>query len=250
MGDVAARWAIGEPILHAAWTTHRLIEDADAGTVRIGDGVIRYAAAFIDSLDDARLPELMRFEATRILLGHPYARRLPDPARAWRASNLCVQTYLRSPLPVPSPEEVFGEEAGRSHFEDYYRRLAAKAADDASADEPTTAEEPLGDASPTDDSSRSNEGRGSNDEPPTSDAEPPSPDGEPPSPDNGPEISVDGSAIPDDDPVSTHFRPVADRTADWGPSPSVQDAIAAAIEHGSDPDDRDGLSALLRRRSW
>lgn len=125
IGAEVERWFLVEPLLFAAWTTHRLAADPRVRTLRIHHGTIAFAPAFIDALSDRQLRSLLVAEAMRILLKHPYSRRKSDAERAWLASNITLAEYVKDPeLPFPRAAEVFGTaEFDQKYYEFYYQRL-------------------------------------------------------------------------------------------------------------------------------
>lgn len=151
-------WFITEPLLFAVWIGHRLVERPGARSLRSGAGRVEYSAAFVQGLPDRALGEVLRLEAIRVLLKHPYSRRPDDPERAWLASNITLKEHVPTPLPLPSAREVFGgAEHDRQYFERYCDLLASPSA---------------------------RAGAGAPSEPPSADSEPPSAGGgpgEPPS---------------------------------------------------------------------
>lgn len=117
-------WFITEPLLFAAWMTHRLVERPGVETLRIGDGHVEYHPAFIDALPDRVLSEMLRLEAVRILLKHPYSRRPASGKIAYLASNITLKEHLPTTLPLPSALDVFGDaSSSRQYFEFYCDRL-------------------------------------------------------------------------------------------------------------------------------
>ena len=122
--QVLARWFLTEPLLFCLWSDHQVTVEPVA-TIRVGGGVIGYNPAFIDSLTPAELETVMRCEAVRILLKHPYSRRLLPPQIAWQASNLTLREHLGAlPLPLPTAFEVFGHhDHDRQFYEFYHHRL-------------------------------------------------------------------------------------------------------------------------------
>src|SRR5947209_20427450 len=65
----------------------------------------------------------------RILLKHPYARRPENAERAYAASNLTLQEYLETSLPLPRARDVFGHpDFDRQYYEFYYHKLAEQRA--------------------------------------------------------------------------------------------------------------------------
>lgn len=126
---IAERWFLSEPLLFAAWSTHRLEPNPRVSTLRIASGRVEYNPAFLDALDDRALRALLTAEALRIVLKHPYARRKPSVEAAWLASNITLAESLGDPLlPFPRAVEVFGtHEHDRAWFERYYALLTGGA---------------------------------------------------------------------------------------------------------------------------
>ena len=117
-------WFITEPLLFGAFLTHRLTERAAIGTLRLGEGRVEYNPAFIDALPDRLLEDLLRLEAVRIVLKHPYARRPQSGHVAYLASNITLKEHVPTSLPLPSALEIFGDASlSRQYFELYCERL-------------------------------------------------------------------------------------------------------------------------------
>ena len=185
--QVLERWFLIEPLLFSLWSDHRVMVEPVA-TIRVGGGVIGYNPDFIESLTPAELEAVMRCEAVRILLKHPYSRRLLPPRIAWQASNLTLREHLGAlPLPLPTAFEVFGHhDYDRQFYEFYHHRLLEEAPESAGLGGEAGGDGELagGDSSTGDDDGGSgNGGSGSTPTPETAaandDAEPcpePSPD--------------------------------------------------------------------------
>jgi hypothetical protein len=123
------RWFFGEPLLFAAMMTHRFALRGDVPTVRVGRGRVELSPAFVDTIDDRSLERVLEAEASRILLKHPYERRMPLPQLAYLASNVTLKEHLRTPLPLPTAAETFGTHAlDLQYFELYYDTLAREGA--------------------------------------------------------------------------------------------------------------------------
>ena len=123
---VVEKWFVTEPLFFAVWTMHELVVNPRIRSLRVGRGRIEYDPAFIDALDAYQLEEILAFEAMRIVLKHPYARRKARLDLAYRASNITLQEYLETTLPFPRAREVFGEdheELDKQYFELYYSKL-------------------------------------------------------------------------------------------------------------------------------
>ncbi|MCC9644112.1 VWA-like domain-containing protein [Rhodopirellula sp. JC740] len=128
---VVEGWYLVDPLLFAAWTLHEVIAKPEVATIRVAHGRVEFNPEFVRSLKQDELAEVLRFEAMRILLGHPYARRQPKAELSYAASNLTVQECLRSKLPMPRPRETFGDEShDHQYFEYYYRQLVQRESDE------------------------------------------------------------------------------------------------------------------------
>ncbi len=106
--DVVEKWFLIEPLLFAVWTTHALVVNPRIRTIRVHQGRVEYNPAFVDALDRQALEQVLALEAMRILLQHPYARRPENGELAYAASNLTLQEYLDTNLPLPRARDVFG----------------------------------------------------------------------------------------------------------------------------------------------
>ncbi|MCC9601071.1 VWA-like domain-containing protein [Stieleria sp. JC731] len=122
--QVVETWFLTEPLLFAAWTIHDVQPQPHIETVRVARGKVEFNPMFILSLRRDQLREVLTFEAMRILLGHPYERRKPNPDLSYMASNLTVQECVRTNLPIPRAKDIFGsDEFSDQYFEFYYREL-------------------------------------------------------------------------------------------------------------------------------
>ncbi|MBK8751959.1 MAG: hypothetical protein IPL99_10035 [Candidatus Competibacteraceae bacterium] len=121
---IAEVWFLREPLLFGVWMTHQLLASPHLQSIRVNHGQIEYNPRFIDSLNPRELEQAMQFEATRILLRHPYSRRKENSERSYLASNITLQEYLHSSLPFPNAKDVFGDSAfNQQYFEFYYNKL-------------------------------------------------------------------------------------------------------------------------------
>src|SRR5579884_2584711 len=109
--QVVEKWFLVEPLLFAVWTTHELAVNPHIRTIRVRQGRVEYNPAFIDALGRDELEQVLVLEAMRILLKHPYARQPGDSELAYAASNLTLQEYLETALPLPRARDVFGTTA-------------------------------------------------------------------------------------------------------------------------------------------
>ena len=122
--DVVEKWFLVEPLLFAVWTTHPLAINPRIRSIRVYQGRVEYNPAFIDALDRRRLEQVLALEAMRILLKHPYARRPEHAELAYAASNLTLQEYLETDLPLPRARDVFGSpDFDKQYYEFYYHKL-------------------------------------------------------------------------------------------------------------------------------
>ncbi|HAO19235.1 MAG TPA: hypothetical protein DCQ37_01290 [Desulfobacteraceae bacterium] len=132
--QVVELWFLTEPLLFSVWTTHRLRVNPGIGTIRVSAGNIEYHPEFIASLTQRQLESVLRSEAVRILLKHPYTRRKENAELAYTASNITLREYMDTDLPFPSAEDIFGtDQFNRQYFEFYYFRLQESADHTASA---------------------------------------------------------------------------------------------------------------------
>jgi predicted metal-dependent peptidase len=123
----AEDWFITEPLLFGAFLTHRVVARPAIGTLRVGEGRVEYNPAFIDALPDRVLEELLRLEAVRIVLKHPYGRRPASGEIAYLASNITLREHVPTSLPLPSALAVFGDASlSRQYYELYCDRLLDK----------------------------------------------------------------------------------------------------------------------------
>lgn len=142
--QIVERWFLTEPLLFSAWTTHDLVAEPRIGTIRIRRARVEYNPSFIESLDRRQLEEVLRCEAVRILLKHPYQRRKESAHLAYLASNITLQEYLQTNLPFPHARDIFGtNEYDRQYLEFYYHKLQTL------ADQRATAAFNMGDGSST-----------------------------------------------------------------------------------------------------
>lgn len=124
---VAEKWFITEPLLFSTLLTHRITPNLHTETIRTGQGRIEYHPDFIEGLDDETLEEMLKLEAVRIVLKHPYARRPPSGEITYLASNITLKEHLRTPLPLPTAAQVFGDDSlSKQYYELYWDRLVEK----------------------------------------------------------------------------------------------------------------------------
>jgi predicted metal-dependent peptidase len=125
--QIIEKWYMLEPLYFALWTTHELHINSSISNLRSGAGRIDYNPDFIASLDETMLEQVLRFEAMRLLLKHPYQRRQPQAEFSYQASNITVQEYLNTPLPIANAAQTFNrKQVSHLHFEQYYQLLIEK----------------------------------------------------------------------------------------------------------------------------
>ncbi|MEO1525071.1 MAG: VWA-like domain-containing protein [Planctomycetota bacterium] len=220
--QVVEGWFLTEPLLFAAWTLHEVTEQPTIATIRVGGGKIEFNPAFISGLKRADLKSVLTFEAMRILLGHPYARRQNNAELSYTASNITVQECLRTPLPMPRAHEIFGEEGfDEQYFEFYYRELSERSQDEPD-DSPSNASEEEDEQGNDDGEGQGREEQGG--EPAQDDQEPPQEE----SPSSSDTSAADTSAYSDAEQVGLQ------NTAHWDADDLLQDEIHAAVQEAAE----------------
>lgn len=121
------KWFITEPLFLSVWVLHSLEKNSSILNIRVGRGKIEYNPDFIQALSNQQLDMVLQLEAMRIVLKHPYARKKEIATLAYMASNITLQEYLNTPLPIPNAEAVFGNpNFKKQYFEFYYQKLLEK----------------------------------------------------------------------------------------------------------------------------
>jgi hypothetical protein len=134
MTNTIEKWYLIEPLYFAIWTTHELSINPNIQNIRVGQGLIEYNPAFIQTLDNKTLDQVLQFEVMRIILKHPYLRRKENKTVAYIASNITIQEYQRTTLDFPYAEQVFQtKEYDRKYFEFYYQKLLEQQQDSSSS---------------------------------------------------------------------------------------------------------------------
>ncbi len=124
ISEIVQKWFLVEPLFFSVWTAHELAVDPRIRTIRVRRGKIEFHPEFIASLGRRQLEEVLQMEAMRIVLKHPYTRRKESAELSYAASNLTLQEYLNTTLPLPTARDVFGhDEFDRQYFEFYYHKL-------------------------------------------------------------------------------------------------------------------------------
>jgi len=124
ISNIIEKWYLIDPLFFAVWTTHELSINPNIQNIRVGRGQIEYNPTFIEALDAQTLYQVLRFEAMRIILKHPYLRRKENQTVAYTASNITIQEYLQTPLNFPYAKQIFqSDEYDKKYFEFYYYKL-------------------------------------------------------------------------------------------------------------------------------
>lgn len=87
-------------------TTHPVVANKEAGIIRSGKSRIEINPDYFQDKPWAEWEAWLIFELTRVLLGHPYQRKLLDTARHGLASVAAVQEILSLNLPLPFARDL------------------------------------------------------------------------------------------------------------------------------------------------
>ena len=125
IGRIIEKWFISDPGLFGAICTHSFSDNMHMKCpMRTGKGYIEYNSEYISQLSDSAIEGLLKVEAIRILLKHPYERK-PDFCSTWAAaigSNLVIgDNYNLSDIQIDKPED-FELEMGK-YYEWYCRNV-------------------------------------------------------------------------------------------------------------------------------
>lgn len=128
ISNIVEKWYILEPLFFSVWTLHKVESVSFIKTIRVQNGSIEYNSDFIDSLSKKELECVMRFEAMRIILKHPYSRKKPISEISYLASNITIQEYLKiKELDFPTAKEFFKkDDYNFKYFEFYYEKILEK----------------------------------------------------------------------------------------------------------------------------
>lgn len=280
ISQVVEGWSFAEPLLFAAWTRHQLVCDEAITNIRVGNGRIEWNPQFVSSLSAQQLREVLRFEATRILLGHPYRRRRADAQKTFLASNLAVQECLRTTLPVPRPCDLFGSHRfDDQYFEYYYDQLALRDdpaqqdkdtesdgedSGESSSDAGTDRAEPGStdelDQPSADSSTDETEDEPGSSEPDGNDANSGAADGDDPSRDEGEAASDDGNGNSQESTAATAADPTpledyldsmhsaAENTAGWDDDPWMREDLHGMVARAAQTDGWGSITGSTRER--
>lgn len=118
------RWFLSEPALHALLCSQELVpNEMMACAVRSGKGRIEYMPELLEPMDGETIEELLRAEAIRILLKHPYERQPANcPNDIMTIASNCVLTdsYEFSKIKLDTVEQ---HNLDGGQFYEYYARL-------------------------------------------------------------------------------------------------------------------------------
>lgn len=125
IAHILERWFISEPALFQVLCTHSIEENASmACPVRSGARKVEYNPAFVKEMSDQALDQVLRTEAVRILLKHPYERKPEACSQQAIAvgSNLTIgDNYKFTSLNLERPKDY--ELPGGQAYEWYSRRI-------------------------------------------------------------------------------------------------------------------------------
>ncbi len=122
--QVVDKWYLVEPLFLSVWTMHRLVVNPRIASIRVGRGRVELNPDFVAALGPHQLETVLTFEAMRMVLKHPYSRRKVRCDLSYLASNVTLQEYLDTDLPVPRARDLFASrEHDLKYFEYYYARL-------------------------------------------------------------------------------------------------------------------------------
>ena len=100
LSAIIKNWFITEPLLFSVVTTHNLIlNDGLSVPMRTGQYRIEFSEALTEDLSDTELTDLLKIEAFRILLKHPYARQpyRANPIVMLLASDVIISKFFTPP---------------------------------------------------------------------------------------------------------------------------------------------------------
>lgn len=122
---VLENWFLQEPALFQVLCTHDIVpNDAIKCPVRCGRLRVEYNPAILDEMSDHCLDEVLRTEAVRILLKHPYERRpdqCSDQAIAVGSNVTVGDNYKYGSFNIETPKDY--ELEGGKTYEWYSRKI-------------------------------------------------------------------------------------------------------------------------------
>lgn len=118
LDSIIEKWFVLEPPMFAVMCTHELVENVHMDCpIRSGKHKIEYNPDLIKGLPLQQLEEILKAEAVRILLKHPYERK-PDlctPTAISIGSNITLSDNYSFRFHRQEHAEDFGLESGRSY---------------------------------------------------------------------------------------------------------------------------------------
>ena len=97
LSEIIKNWFVTEPLLFSIVTTHNLVmNDSLSVPMRTGRHCIEFSEEMTEDLSDEQLSDLLKIEAYRILLKHPYARQphKANPTVLLLASDVVISKYF------------------------------------------------------------------------------------------------------------------------------------------------------------
>ena len=99
---IIASFFLSEPLFFSVLQSHSLVENSGISLpLRTGKMRIEYSSLLLENIDDCHLEELLKIEALRILLLHPY-KRLPHKAK----KNILLLASDLAIYPLYQPENL------------------------------------------------------------------------------------------------------------------------------------------------
>jgi len=125
ISKIVEKWYLQEPLYFQVWSLHEVKPLIQIKTIRVKNGAVEFNPDFINSLTDKQLEEVLSFEAMRIVLKHPYSRKKDNASKAYLASNITIQEYLKTQnLGFVSAQVYFRTDKFNSrYYEFYYNKI-------------------------------------------------------------------------------------------------------------------------------
>lgn len=115
-------WFFSEPLLFSIATKHSLLENPSLSIpLRTGAFRIEYNPSFLEGLSEDQLQACLKYEITRALLGHPYARQPFDCKK--KVLLLASDALMAGLLPAELTEELPFEPAGLAYLKLQAQRI-------------------------------------------------------------------------------------------------------------------------------
>lgn len=132
---LAEQWFLTEPALFAIYCAHKLEKNPNIKSyLRVGKGIIEYNPEKIATLGNHVLEEKVRIEMIRLLLKHPYERRLEycSGMKLLAASDMVLSPYYTFKYHALITPETFGL-PDKKHYEWYQKHIPDTIDNDSSA---------------------------------------------------------------------------------------------------------------------